>query len=68
MSVEHLQINDYGSVVMITPVSKVAQEELDENARGPENLWLGNSLAVEPRMLGHFLTQFDQQMEERECF
>ena len=67
MSVEHLNVQHHGSVVMVTPLSDVAKEELEENATGPENIWLGNSLAVEPRMLDAFLGQFEQQIEEREC-
>ncbi len=45
-----VRVNDYGSVMLITPLTRQAHEWMEMNTDQEPWEWLGESLSVEPRL------------------
>ena len=47
-----VRVNDYGSVMLITPLTRQAKEWIEMNLDKEPWQWLGVSITVEPRLAG----------------
>ncbi|MDD5007293.1 MAG: hypothetical protein PHC68_02685 [Syntrophorhabdaceae bacterium] len=53
--VKHFEVRDEGSVVLITPLSKLARELTEENVQLEAWQWFGGGFAVEHRFADDLL-------------
>ena len=61
---EHFEINDQGTVVVVTPLSDEAKQWVDNNVFTEPWQEMGDGFACEPRMVESLLNAFAEVVNE----